>query len=467
MKTTKTPSIILLGLCFILSSCEKNEDITVNAPEVKFNIPVMGYTTYVGDIIEIQAETSSTVATNISWFESDKEISKETTLKYSSEIPSIHIIKHIATNEGGATKTIINIEIKSIPAPEVTINTTAHDFKVKRREIITIEAQVESVKDCTVSWKEGEKEISKEKTLEFSSDIIGLHKLTFTAENKGGKTIKELSIKVSSNPNSDMRGAREITADSKMCISKVYDFTPAPGQFTNEGYDCETMEQAIEYAEKSLTKKDAFLSLGGFGGQVIVGFDHSIVNKAMQDFMIKGNSFDGSSEPGIVWVMQDENANGLADDVWLQLKGSEYDKAETIKNYEITYTRPTETDGDVAWTDNQDDSGTIDHNVYHSQAYYPKWIKEETYTLSGTKLKDKTTENNGYYRNDPFDWGYVDNKDHVTDGNLFELDNAVDAEGNTIKLGYIDFIKVQTGVNVKAGWLGEVSTEVFEVKDLN
>lgn len=467
MKKLKTLSIILIGLCLILSSCNKNEDIKVNAPEVTFDIPVMGYTTYVGDIIEIEAETSNLVETTISWFENDKEISKETKLKYSSEIPGIHIIKHIANNEGGTTETIINIEIKSIPAPEVTISTTAADFKVKRREIINIETQIKSVKDFTTSWKEGEKEISKEKNLEYSSDIIGLHKLTFTVENKGGKTIKELSILVSSNPNSDMKGAREITADSKMGISKVYDFTPAPGQFINEAYECETMEEAIEYAEKSLSNKDAFLSLGGFGGQVIMGFDHSIVNKANTDFMIKGNSFDGSSEPGIVWVMQDENANGLADDVWLQLKGSEYDKAETIKDYQITYTRPAEADGDIAWTDNQNETGTIDHNMFHSQIYYPKWIKEDTYTLSGTKLKNRTTENNGYYRNNSFDWGYVDNKDHVTDGNLFELDNAVDAEGNTIKLGYIDFIKVQTGVNVKAGWLGEVSTEVFEVKDLN
>ena len=36
-----------------------------------------------------------------------------------------------------------------------------------------------------------------------------------------------------------------------------------------------------------------------------------------------------------------------------------------------------------------------------------------------------------------------------------------------IDLQYIDFIKVQTGVNSKAGWLGEVSTEVSGFEDLN
>ncbi len=35
-----------------------------------------------------------------------------------------------------------------------------------------------------------------------------------------------------------------------------------------------------------------------------------------------------------------------------------------------------------------------------------------------------------------------------------------------INLSFIDFIMVKTGVNSKAGWLGEVSTEVFGFEDL-
>jgi len=39
-------------------------------------------------------------------------------------------------------------------------------------------------------------------------------------------------------------------------------------------------------------------------------------------------------------------------------------------------------------------------------------------------------------------------------------------DGKDIHLEYIDFIKVQTGLNVKAGWLGENSTEVFRFMDI-
>ena len=41
-------------------------------------------------------------------------------------------------------------------------------------------------------------------------------------------------------------------------------------------------------------------------------------------------------------VSVDVNGNGLPDDEWYELAGSEYQKPSTIKNYEITYYRPDE-----------------------------------------------------------------------------------------------------------------------------
>ena len=49
----------------------------------------------------------------------------------------------------------------------------------------------------------------------------------------------------------------------------------------------------------------------------------------------------------------------------------------------------------------------------------------------------------------------------------FKISNAVDKNGQPADLKYIDFIRVQTGVNAKAGWLGENSTEVFGFTDEN
>ena len=80
-------------------------------------------------------------------------------------------------------------------------------------------------------------------------------------------------------------------------------------------------------------------------------------------------------------------------------------------------------------------------------------------------------------RGTPYEWGYADNFspiDRLTDDdnvsaaanpNHFRIADAVTFEGEPAGLEYIDFVKVQTGVNAKSGWLGELSTEVFGFYD--
>ena len=276
---------------------------------------------------------------------------------------------------------------------------------------------------------------------------------------------------------------RAKTETSVAIQTKVFEYTPAPGQFINEtktgGFDGTqtTPEAAIAYATQRMEDEN-FVSLGGFGGYIVVGFDHSIDNTGSYDFGVKGNSFSGSSEPGIVWVMQDENGNGIPDETWYELAGSETGKPETIQNYSVTYYRPTEPYKPVQWTDSEGNSGQIDYLMaYHRQEYYyPLWIQEDTYTLTGTCLKARNYDRSGngtYWVNAEYDWGYADNfspTDRLTNddnanagtnANYFKISNAIDAQGNPVNLKYIDFIKVQVGVNTKSGWLGEVSTEVF------
>ena len=232
------------------------------------------------------------------------------------------------------------------------------------------------------------------------------------------------------------------------------------------------------------TPNPIWVSLGGFGGYIIVGFDHSIDNSGDYDFGILGNSFSGSSEPGIVWVMQDENGNGEPDDTWYELKGSETGKPETIQNYSVTYYRPTGPQMNVQWTDNMGKSGQIDYlKQFHRQDYYyPLWIEEDSYTLTGTCLQSKNYDasgNRSYWVNVEYDWGYADNFSSIdrltgesntnaeANANYFKISNAIDFECQSIELEYIDFVKVQVAVNAKSGWLGEVSTEVFGFYDYN
>lgn len=276
--------------------------------------------------------------------------------------------------------------------------------------------------------------------------------------------------------------------EHSMYADKVFEYTPAPGQYINDATlagmeSILTPEEAASWAEVRLGKR-SFVSLGAFGGFIVVGFDHEVLNSRDDyDFAIFGNAYfnstggGGSNEPGIVYVMEDSNGNGLPDDVWYELRGSAYNDPSTIHDYAITYYRPSEPHQLVEWTDNLGDSGTIDYlKAFHKQEYYyPNWIAEDSYTLAGTRLQAHTEQDpeTGNWNNCAFEWGYADNMgedstklDGMAQANRFRISDAVDKEGNPVNLTCIRFVKVQTGVNSKAGSLGEVSTEVFGFYDL-
>ena len=266
----------------------------------------------------------------------------------------------------------------------------------------------------------------------------------------------------------------------------VYEFLPAPGQLVGEkteaGYtgNERTHEDAVAYAAGRLEARSC-VSLGGFGGYLIVGFDHSIARmESGYDFSIEGNAFDTSSEPGVVWVMQDVNGNGEPDDEWYELRGSETGKEGTVSGYAVTYYRPAGRGMDVQWTDSEGRSGTVEYRgEFHDQDfYYPAWAAD-TYTLRGTLLESRNmVDDRGFWINRPYEWGYADNygsdclaggdaMDGKGQSNGFRIANAMQPDGTPVELKYIDFVKVQVGVNAKSGPLGEVSTEVFSFADLS
>lgn len=256
---------------------------------------------------------------------------------------------------------------------------------------------------------------------------------------------------------------------------KVIEFVPAPGQFVNELPQWETGDNAESMAKKALTATTTgMISLGGYGGFVVVGFDHTIVNvDGKRDIYIEGNSFSGSSEPGIVLVAYDINRNGLPDDnEWFEIRGSEYDNS--THDYECTYYRPEGDDDDIRWTDNQGNTGYIYKNTYHSQPYWPQWLADrETLTFGSTRLPDNGEDQSGngtYYVLSQYEYGYADNAPNMANGvwneeAKIDIDWAVDARGNSVKMPGADFVKIYTGVNQSNGWLGENSTEVCRIID--
>ena len=254
---------------------------------------------------------------------------------------------------------------------------------------------------------------------------------------------------------------RAKTAESKATAATAFDYIPAPGQFINYQINS-TKARALQDLQNSLNSGSASY-VGAYGGYWIVGFDHSVENvQDKADIRITGNAFRNWSEPGIVWVMQDENGNGVPDDTWYELKGSEANNPETKYRHAITYYRPQASGSNVLWTDNIGRTGSVDYNGYHSQAYYfPMFITEEYYTLVGTLLPPTFFTEGGIEYSRDLDWGYVDNysTDISRPMNEFWIEDAIRADGSPANLKYIDFVKVHTGAIGKGAAVGEVSTE--------
>ncbi len=276
-----------------------------------------------------------------------------------------------------------------------------------------------------------------------------------------------------------------VAAVDSTYATKMIEFLPAPGQFVGTNF----AQPGTTYC---IGKNGTCVSLGGFGGYIILEFAKPIVNDPHNpygvDFTIHGNSFTADiqgvwTEPGAVMVMKDENHNGLPDDTWYELAGSDYYLSTTKKNVSMTYYNP-HYNGRHTMFYRCDDgtAGAMRTNQFHQQSYFPGDYAfsspnnhYDSITYTGNLIKgcsDLSTpsyiEN---YRAQLF--GYCDNKGAIQGevhnpytttmakgGDGFDLDWAVDKDGNYVPIDTVKWVKIYTSLNQDCGWLGEISTEV-------
>ena len=279
-----------------------------------------------------------------------------------------------------------------------------------------------------------------------------------------------------------------INASHAQYISEVLEYKPAPGQLINEA-----PWGTPSAAGSIIGGVNGHLSLGAWGGYVVFKFAAPVANHPDNpfgvDFTVFGNPMPDWSEPGIVWVMKDENQNGLADDTWYQLAGSDYYFSGTIHNYEVAYTNPQlDEAADVPWNDNFGNSGYIYANDVHTQPYYPladsfPEINQQTYGFTASRIFPAVDSTSSMVKIYQRGFGYADNEfrgeapyempDNPytqalenSGGDAFDINWAVDSAGNYVQLDEIDFVKVQNSVLAHGGWLGEVSTEITGAVDV-
>ena len=298
-------------------------------------------------------------------------------------------------------------------------------------------------------------------------------------------------------------------AQSKQTI-KVIEYCPAPGQFINNLPSIDagmSQEERLKVCEEQL-KDGNPVCLGAAGGYITLSLDQPIKNGKGSDLRILGNAFysqndtvygdatiGGNVEPGIVYAGVGASPETAQ---WYELAGSEYYTTQR-HNFKITYHKPTAETGDhslpcsifdkyirfaASWTEPDgtpcDSTGYLMKNSFHMQSYWPQWEDKEEITFHGSRLPDNAINygGDGSDADNPQYWityryasdshGYADAAPNSDDTyTTFDLDWAVDKNGNPVNLDHADFIRIQTGVLQQCGWTGETSTEVAGLVNLH
>lgn len=442
--------------------------------------------------------------TTVEWKVNGRVVSDEPQYTFRAESVGDYDVVVTASNADGSDSRLVKVKVLEhlpfvieFPTPSLMQKSTTRYTFAGRPVYLT--PFISGATATSYAWSvDGRDAGCSESTFIFTPEKPGTYLVSILVNGTATASVEVVCVE-----GDEASRFRRATGSSKATATTVFEWVPAPGQFINEtgtggmtGAET-TPEAANAWAARRL-ESGAYVSLGAWGGYIIVGFDHSIpctdgnfalgVDGNAYDFAVLGNALlnagsgqGGSNEPGIVYVMQDVNGNGLPDDEWYELRGSETGQASTWQDYAVTYYRPAGPAMAVQWTDNRGQSGTVDYlNAFHRQDYYyPAWIPADSYTLRGTRLAARTTQDpdTGLWDNWAFPWGYTDNigSDNLaggdsTDGsgqrNGLLIENAMYPSQQHIPLQYIDFVKVQTGVQSKAGWLGENSTEVCGFIDL-
>ena len=209
-------------------------------------------------------------------------------------------------------------------------------------------------------------------------------------------------------------------------------------------------------------------SLGSFGGYEVWRVSHQ------STYYIRGNPFAGWSEPGVIWVQEDGNGNGIPDEMWYELKGAVDSSADTsgrlARRHAVTYMNDGETgtqadqagfeamgkyaDPRKYWADSRGRAGLW------GSFWYSKWPHRITFT--GTLLGNPNSimPTNAINASG----GYVDSEygaNGAANDYNFPINRAIRADGSPITLKNVSFIKVHTGELCRSSVFGDKSTEIY------
>lgn len=284
----------------------------------------------------------------------------------------------------------------------------------------------------------------------------------------------------------------------------VVEYAPAPGNFVNmpEFDDPSAAVGPPQGGGTFAPSNGSIVTLGGFGGTLILGFDHRVKddprNAFGMDAIVYSNAHWQSSNPrrrfaecASIEISLDENANGQADDAWYLIPGSHIvDPAEQFT--EVTWdddigdTRfpPAEADwvppgAEGVWTTfgyalptavfgavvlvNPSSPPTVEL-VFGYGDTSPTLVLGD---LNADDIVDDATMSAEEFYTWPDDPRVVGMSPGAGGGDAFDIAWAVDPQtGQPADLPGFDFIRLTTAVDAVTPPFGEKSGEIDAVADV-
>ena len=284
----------------------------------------------------------------------------------------------------------------------------------------------------------------------------------------------------------------------------VISYSPAPGQDVNIS-DFNDPSLALgppRGLDLDAADNTSIVTLGAFGGSIILGFDHTVMDDILNpygmDAIVFGNAFwigrDPNrhwAEPAMIEISLDQNKNGLADDPWFLIPGSHI-------------TDPQSQFRSMTWDDDIADT-TFPPALasWLPAGRVGQWMTSG-YQLPADPFNETAVINPSGEAMVEGIWGYadytptlplgdldadgfVDDVDTLAEdfytvpddphtvgispgsggGDAFDIAWAIDpSNGHPAELTGFDFIRITTAVNILDTFFGEKSTEVDAVADV-
>jgi len=287
-------------------------------------------------------------------------------------------------------------------------------------------------------------------------------------------------------------------------VTNVLEFTPAPGQFVNHP-DFSDPGRALGSPSgggTSAPNNTSVVSLGGFGGYIVLGFDHTIADDPLNPFgldaIVFGNAYWVGGDPERHWaecatieISLDENKNGLADDTWYLIPGShiidplsqfvieQWDDDIKDELYPpdddswipagfsgtwetVAFALPAKVFGSSIVT-NPAANGNAE-GIYGYGDYSPTLVLGD---VNGDDVVDDTTITPQEFYSTPDDPLTAGMTTGSGGGDAFDIAWAIDpSSGADAKLSGFDFIRLTSAVDSMSPIFGEKSAEIDAVADV-